>query len=184
MVSKRHFASEGQGEGQHKVQVNTMITQGPLGWLSKKIHLFLLKAYFDQEFDEDEFLRGAKQALVVTSEIIADKRFDDLSKICPQELIDVIKETAQTQDLGPAVKPDEIIVAKIKTIQLGYREDKTKQIEIVVIFACVPKQLEQNTQVVGNVKIVYARNRSIIEYRFRRLCIPDQDSWYITGIDF
>lgn len=183
IISKRLYASESHGDGQQKVQVGTIFTQGPFGWLSKKINLFLLKAYFDPEFDENEFLRGARQALVVTSEIIAEKRFDDLSKICPQELIDVIKKTANSQDLGPAIKPEEILVAKVKTIELGYREDKTKQIEIVVIFACVPKDLEQDSQVVGNVKIIYARSRSIIEYRFRKLCVPGQDSWYIIGID-
>lgn len=186
IISKRLYASESSGDSEdnrRKVQVGTVITQGPLGWLAKKVQSFLLKTYFDQDFDEEEFLRGAKQALVVTSEIIAEKRFDDLSKICPQDLINLIKETSKAQDFGPAVKSEDILMTKIKTIHLGYRDDKTKEVEIDVVFACVPQDVEQDSQVVGNVKIVYARSRSVIEYRFRKLCVPDQDSWYIVGID-
>lgn len=191
IISSRCYSSENprndqeneDGKDNKTGTFGTVITQGPLGWLSKKIHMVLLKAYFDPEFDEKEFIRGAKQALVVTSEIIAEKRFEDMDKICPSKLIDVIKDAMKTQDLGPAVKAVDIMMANIKQIQLGYTEEQKKQVEIVVTFACHPKDLGPVQQEIGNIKIIYVRQPRIIEYCFRKLCVPDKDSWLVVGIN-
>jgi hypothetical protein len=146
--------------------------------------MFLLQSFFDPEFNEDEFIRGAKQALVVTSEIIAERRFEDMSKICPHKFVDLIKEALKTKDSGPAIRAVDILMAKIKKIQLGFTEEQTKQVEIDVTFVCQPiKDNEQASQVVGNVKIVHIRHPRIVEYRFRKFCIPNQDNWLVVGID-
>ena len=147
--------------------------------------MFLLKAYFDPEFDEEEFLRGAKQALLVTSKIIAEGRFEDMSKLCPPKFIDLVKDAVKTQELGPAIRAVDILMTKIKKIQLGYTEEQDKQVEIDVTFVCHPKakDLDNEAQVVGNVKIVHIRNPRIVEYRFRKFCVPDEDSWLVVGIN-
>ncbi|XP_031557724.1 uncharacterized protein LOC116294297 [Actinia tenebrosa] len=130
---------ENEDKGQIKGTVGTVITQGPFGWLSKKLHMVLLKAFFDPGFNEEEFLRGAKQALIVTSEILAERRFQDMSKICPPKFVDLIQEALKSKDPGPAIRAVDIIMAKIKKIQLGFTEEQKKQVEIDVTFVCHPK---------------------------------------------
>ena len=41
--------------------VNLVFSRGPLRWLSNKMKLFLVRSYFDSDFDEEKFLEGAKQ---------------------------------------------------------------------------------------------------------------------------
>lgn len=174
---------DNENKEQIKGTVGTVITQGPFGWLSKKLHMVLLKAFFDPEFNEEEFLSGAKQALIVTSEIIADRRFQDMSKICPPKFIDLIKEALKSKDPGKAIRAVDIIMAKIKNIQLGFTEEQKKQVEIDVTFVCHPEVQDQAAQVVGNVKIVHIRHPRIIQYRFRKFCVPNEDDWLVVGID-
>uniref|UniRef100_A0A1B6E6G3 Tim44-like domain-containing protein n=1 Tax=Clastoptera arizonana TaxID=38151 RepID=A0A1B6E6G3_9HEMI len=50
--------------------------ENPISWLRKKIQFSILKHKWDPEFSEEEFKRGAKQALVATSEALHEKDFE------------------------------------------------------------------------------------------------------------
>ena len=61
-VSRRRFFSTNSNNGDDRhVRIKKIYVRSPFRWLDIKVKIFLLKSYFDQEFEENEFLQGAKQ---------------------------------------------------------------------------------------------------------------------------
>ena len=76
----------GQNEEDPEVKTaNLVITQGPIGWLLKTVNLWLLQKFIDHEFEEREFLRGAKQALCVISELINRRSWEEMEGIMSEK---------------------------------------------------------------------------------------------------
>ncbi len=53
---KRFLSSD-----ENRVKVKRFYALGPMKWLDLKAKMFLMRSFFDREFDEEEFLEGAKQ---------------------------------------------------------------------------------------------------------------------------
>ena len=47
--------------------LSIVVSRGPLQWISNKVKLFLVNSYFDADFDEQTFLHGAKQVVILSS---------------------------------------------------------------------------------------------------------------------
>ena len=60
LTAKNCFSNK--PEQQHTVSF--VVSRGPLQWIANKIKLFLVNSYFDADFDEGTFLKGAKQVNV------------------------------------------------------------------------------------------------------------------------
>jgi hypothetical protein len=57
--TKKYFSDKPQQR-----TVSVVVTRGPLQWIANKIKLFLVNSYFDADFEEETFLKGAKQVTV------------------------------------------------------------------------------------------------------------------------
>ena len=56
------FMSTNSNEGEDKqVRIKRIYLRSPFKWFDIKVKLFLLRSFFDQEFEESEFLEGARQ---------------------------------------------------------------------------------------------------------------------------
>ena len=59
--STRQFSTNSNNDSDETVKVKRIYMRSPLKWFDIKVKMFLLRSYFDQEFEESEFLQGAKQ---------------------------------------------------------------------------------------------------------------------------
>ena len=51
-------------ENEEEVKVKRIYARSPFRWIDIKVKMFLMRSFFDQEFDEAEFLKGARQVRV------------------------------------------------------------------------------------------------------------------------
>ena len=51
-------------ENEDKVKVKRIYARSPFRWIDIKVKMFLMRSFFDKEFDEAEFLKGARQVRV------------------------------------------------------------------------------------------------------------------------
>lgn len=148
------------------------ITQGPLGWLSSKVNLWLFKTFYDSEFQENEFLQGAKQAFCVVSDLLNEKRFDELEGILSDELASSLRNGRDTEKQGTAFKMQDILTTNIRTVQFGYVENErgsSKVIDIQVAYICCSPNNADNRfeRQFGNVKII-TPIPNVIFFTFRK----------------
>ena len=57
--NKRLMSSDGDSF----TKVKRIYLRSPYKWFDIKVKLFLLRSFFDRDFDEDEFLTGARQVI-------------------------------------------------------------------------------------------------------------------------
>ena len=166
---------------------NFTSAQGPFGWLSKTIKIWLLKRFFDPEFEETEFLRGAKQAVVVITGIFSTKQVDqlnELASLASERFINEMKNRVMGAHTFRAVETGHILSANIRKVQLGYdQEERGKVIEIdVTFFVCKPEGLPKMT--LGNMKVIHLPPPDIITCRFRRIVFTESiGDWQMTAFD-
>ena len=185
--SEQENAAKDNGEKEKIKKIDTaglVLTQGPIGWLTKTINLWLLASFFDHNFEEEEFLDGAKQALCTVSSLVSQRTFSDMVGLVADSVIEIIRENVKTQDPGPAIAPSDILIAKIKQVGLGYIEGGKKQIHIDVAFVCSPLNDGLSTKQIGNVKLVHIHHPRVLQYTFRKDCSSDDPGdWLVVGMD-
>lgn len=192
----RTFSSKRRGDDDDevyaKVKSSAMsITQGPFGWIAKTVNLWLLKAFYDRQFDEKEFLRGAKQALCVVSDLLNKESYGDLEGILSDELTSSIRNGRDIENLGPAVTMKQIISANIQKVQLGYVQSERshdKVIDIKVAYMFTSKKDNEGgvfEKQFGNVKIIGVPIPRMVYYTFRKFILPDSASnWQVRYISY
>ncbi|XP_068673105.1 m-AAA protease-interacting protein 1, mitochondrial-like [Montipora capricornis] len=187
-LNTRTFCSDkGRNDNQSEIKAASVtITQGPFGWLSKTVNLWFLKSFIDREFDEREFLRGAKQALCVVSEQLAKGNSDEMEGVLSENLLSDFRNKIHSQRVGPVVRKEEVLSANIQKVQLGLVENgRGKVVLIQVAFLC--KATENENQLferqMGNVKIIGIPVPKITYYTFRKFIFPDSVSdWQVDAI--
>ena len=195
----RTFCSEGgrdspdDDEVYRKMKSSVVsITQGPFGWITKNAYLWLLKTFYDHEFDEKEFLRGAKQALCVVSDLLNKGSFGELEGILSDELTSSIRNGTNTENLGPVVKMKQIISANIQRVQLGSvnNEGSLDKVVIDIKVAYMFASIKDNgddlfKRQFGNIKIIAAPIPRMVYYTFRRFVLPGSaSSWKVRYISY
>lgn len=183
---KRMFCSY---KGQNNDEINTAsvtITQGPFGWLSKTVNLWFLKTFIDREFDEREFLRGARQALCTVSDELAKGNVDELQELFSEKLANHVRNRLQTYKADSVVKMEDILSANIQKVQLGIVENgRGKVLMIQVAFVCKATDNENRLfeKQMGNVKIIGIPVPKITYYTFRKFILPDSvGDWHVEYI--
>lgn len=61
LSDKRYMSSENDDEDRPRTKVKRLYLRSPFKWFDVKVKMLLLRSFFDPEFDENEFLQGAKQ---------------------------------------------------------------------------------------------------------------------------
>ena len=168
------------------------ITQGPFGWIAKNANLWVFKAFYDREFEEKEFLRGAKQALCVVSDLLDKRSYSELEGILSDELTSSIRNGADAEILGPVVTMKQILSATIQKVQLGFVDNEISldnavvDIKVAFMFA---SNKDSGGDVFkrqfGNIKIITAPIPRMVYYTFRRFILPDSASnWKVRYISY
>ena len=187
----RTFCSDGRqsDDPNNKINVkgtNLIITQGPLGWLSKTVNLWFLKRFIDREFEEREFLRGAKQALCAVSDLLDKQDFEEMEGVLTEKLASNIKNNAGTEKLGSAVTMQEILSANIQKVRFGFVDNgRGKVVDIQVAYMCNTTENQDKLfqRQLGNVKIIGIPVPKMIYYTFRKIVFPDSvSSWQVEDI--
>ena len=109
------------------------------------MNLWLLQKFIDHEFEEREFLRGAKQALCVISDLINRGSWEEMEGIMSEKLAsDIQRNTDLIEKLGPVVTWQQIISANIQKVQVGFAENgKGKLVDIQVAFMCANQNKDE-----------------------------------------
>lgn len=183
----RMFCSyKGQNDDDEINTASVTITQGPFGWLSKTVNLWFLKTFIDREFDEREFLRGARQALCTVSDQLAKGNVDEMQELFSEKLANNIRNRLQTYKADSVVKMEDILSANIQKVQLGIVENgRGKVLLIQVAFVCKATDNENRLfeKQMGNVKIIGIPVPKITYYTFRKFIFPDSvGDWHVEYI--
>ena len=183
----RMFCSyKGQNDDDEINTASVTITQGPFGWLSKTVNLWFLKTFIDREFDEREFLRGARQALCTVSDQLAKGNVDEMQELFSEKLANNIRNRLQTYKADSVVKMEDILSANIQKVQLGIVENgRGKVLLIQVAFVCKATDNENRLfeRQMGNVKIIGIPVPKITYYTFRKFIFADSvGDWHVEYI--
>lgn len=150
------------------------------------MNLWFLKTFIDREFEEREFLRGAKQALCVVSEKLVSGKWAEMEGILSETLMEAIRDRMDPRKLGSAVTMEEILSANIQKLRFGFVENgKGKVVDIQVAYMC--KSSENENQLfereMGNVKIIGIPVPKITYYTFRKIIFSESASdWQVESI--
>ena len=175
-----------------KMKLSVSITQGPFGWIAKNANLWVFNTFCDREFEEKEFLRGAKQALCVVSDLLNKRNYSELEGILSDELTSSIRNGADTEILGPVVTMKQIMSATIQKVQLGFVDNEIS-LDNAVVDIKVAYMLASNKdsggdvfkRQFGNIKIITAPIPRMVYYTFRRCLLPDSASnWKVRYISY
>lgn len=168
------------------------ITQGPFGWITKNANLWIFKTFYDREFEEKEFLRGAKQALCVVSDLLNKGSFGELEGVLSEELTSSIRNGTNTENLGPVVTMKQIISANIQKVELGFVDNEISpskavvDIKVAYMFASNKDKGDKVfMRQFGNIKIISAPIPRMVYYTFRKLVFPDSaNNWQVRYISY
>ena len=186
-LKTRTFCShKGQNDNDEINAPSVTITQGPFGWLSKTVNLWFLKTFIDREFDEREFLRGARQALCTVSDQLAKGNVDEMQEVFSEKLANDIRNRLQTYKADSVVRMEDILSANIQKVQLGIVENgRGKVLLIQVAFVCKATGNENRLfeKQMGNVKIIGIPVPKVTYYTFRKFIFPDSvGTWHVEYI--
>lgn len=200
MCSKRGkgFSGDEDGNGDRdevhtKVKpVVVSLNQGPFGWIANNLKLFLLKSIVDTEFDEKEFLRGAKQALCVVSQLLNKEQYSQLQEIVSNELLESLMSMKDDKPIKEVVSLKEILSANIQKVKFRFEADETTlssgeghfEVNITVAFVCTRGNGKGAFQrQLGNVKIIDLDIPKIVYLTFRkRHMLSNATGWQVISI--
>ena len=161
---------------------SVIITQGPLGWLKKRFNLWRLKKYFDHDFEEEDFLRGTKQAFHTVSTLVCERRTDELVGLAHWNVIQTIRTVVNDGVIRTPIETEAILAAQVGVINFGAVNDKDV-VDVEVAFVCDFAE-RIRSQRFGNVRIFHVQEPTVVLYIFRKeRSLKDlKGSWFVMGI--
>ncbi|NP_001106589.1 uncharacterized protein C2orf47 homolog, mitochondrial [Xenopus tropicalis] len=187
--------SSNSGTGRRNVLVVGL--PNPVIWFRSRIYFFLIRAYFDREFNIEEFTDGAKQAFTLVSKLLSQCKFDALQNLISGELLEDIKEKCSSLSDNHrnalAAHLDEIMYTTTGDVAIYYDDNGRKFVSILMRFwyltcAELPDDSLEGTKVfqfiMGDENTKNTKRLLTANYEFRREftqgVTPD---WIITRIE-
>ncbi|KAM3608378.1 uncharacterized protein V6R79_024045 [Siganus canaliculatus] len=101
--------------GGHKPNQKVVVVgiPNPFIWFRTKIYYFLIRAYFDKDFNIEEFTEGAKQAFSHVSRLLSQCQFEALEGLVAK---DVSMEAQKVQTCVAQSVPMFFTAASVKTV--------------------------------------------------------------------
>ncbi|XP_077437183.1 m-AAA protease-interacting protein 1, mitochondrial [Vanacampus margaritifer] len=137
VVALRSYSSQG-GERKPHRQVVVFGIPNPFIWLRKRVYYFLIRAYFDSEFNIEDFTEGAKQAFCHVSKMLSQCQFAALEGLVASDLIGKLEEKCNL--LPPSYKtalsarPDELMSSTAGDVGIYYDDEGRRFVSIVMRF--------------------------------------------------
>ncbi|KAJ8252812.1 hypothetical protein GJAV_G00205890 [Gymnothorax javanicus] len=169
----------------------------PFMWFRTRIYYFLIRAYFDKEFNIEDFTEGAKQAFSLVSRLLSESKFDALEGLVANDLIGKLEE--KCAHLSPGLREalsaelDEIMYTTPGDVGIYYDDSGRKFVSILMRFwyltsAKLPDQSLEGARVfqvaIGREEEVEPKRMLTANYEFQREftqgVTPD---WTITRIE-
>lgn len=175
-----------QNDNNKQVKVNATIVnlQNPFKFIALKIKLFLLKSYFDKSFTEDDFIKGAKQAVCYVSGKISEGNFTDLDYVLtPEGLHSGRQLYHQNLSNTSSIRVDEGDVLNISMSDIGFEYGEEGRKWAYVLVVCFCKAKESVAKTFGNIDVIATPTR-LLRYSFRREYTPGTNGgWFVDKIE-
>ncbi|KAF7667290.1 hypothetical protein LDENG_00068700 [Lucifuga dentata] len=133
----RPYSSDRGGQKQRQKVVVVGIPN-PFIWFRTRIYYFLIRAYFDKEFNIEEFTEGAKQAFSHVSRLLSQCQFEALEGLVAKDLIGKLEEKCNllpsSYKKALSVDPDEIMYTTPGDVGIYYDDNGRKFVSILMRF--------------------------------------------------
>ncbi|XP_029937276.1 m-AAA protease-interacting protein 1, mitochondrial [Myripristis murdjan] len=137
VAAARGYSSE---RGGHKQQQKVVVVgiPSPFMWFRTRIYYFLIRAYFDKEFNIEEFTEGAKQAFSHVSRLLSQCQFEALEGLVAKDLIGKLEEKCNllpsSHKRALSADPDEIMYTTAGDVGIYYDDNGRKFVSILMRF--------------------------------------------------
>ncbi|XP_054643476.1 m-AAA protease-interacting protein 1, mitochondrial [Dunckerocampus dactyliophorus] len=136
-VSFRPYSPD-RGEQKHNQKVVVVGIPNPFIWIRTRIYYFLIRAYFDSDFNINEFTQGAKQAFCHVSKLLSQCRFDALDGLVAKDLIGKLEEKCSLLPLmykiALSAEPDEVMYTTPGDVGIYYDDNGRRFVSILMRF--------------------------------------------------
>uniref|UniRef100_A0A8C5QJB1 M-AAA protease-interacting protein 1, mitochondrial n=1 Tax=Leptobrachium leishanense TaxID=445787 RepID=A0A8C5QJB1_9ANUR len=169
----------------------------PIIWFRTRIYFFLIRAYFDQEFTVTEFTEGAKQAFLLVSRLLSERKFEALTDLVANEVIQDVQEKCNSLSDNHrnalAARSEDLMFSTTGDVAIYY-DNNRRFVNILMQFwyltyADIPDDDEQpeGTKlfqvVLGDKKVKDGKRLITANYEFRREFTQGvKPEWIITRI--
>nr|XP_057937360.1 m-AAA protease-interacting protein 1, mitochondrial [Doryrhamphus excisus] len=130
--------SPDRGEQKHNQKVVVVGIPNPFIWIRTRIYYFLIRAYFDSDFNINEFTQGAKQAFCHVSKLLSQCRFDALDGLVANDLIGKLEEKCSLLPLmyktALSAEPDEVMYTTPGDVGIYYDDNGRRFVSILMRF--------------------------------------------------
>ncbi|XP_077473080.1 m-AAA protease-interacting protein 1, mitochondrial [Stigmatopora argus] len=136
-LALRAYSSE-RGDRKPHQTVMVLGIPNPFIWLRTRVYYFLIRAYFDSDFNIDDFTEGAKQAFFHVSKLLSQCQFSALEGLVASDLIGKLEEKCGL--LSPNYKtallarPDELMYSTAGDVGIYYDDDGRRFVSILMRF--------------------------------------------------
>ncbi|KAM6910423.1 m-AAA protease-interacting protein 1, mitochondrial [Xenentodon cancila] len=136
--NRRLFSSRPPRSSDRRPVISVVGIPDPLTWIRCKVVTLLIDFYFQVDINSEEFVNGAKQALVLVSSKMSRGRYHELVGLVSKEMVEYVEDTcksltdAQRREL--AVSMDDIIFALPEDVSVVFDQHGRKFCFVVVRF--------------------------------------------------
>ncbi|XP_029386347.1 m-AAA protease-interacting protein 1, mitochondrial [Echeneis naucrates] len=131
----RAYSSE-RGKEKQNLKVVMVDIPNPFLWFRSKIYYFLIRAYFDKDFNIQDFTEGAKQAFTHVSSLLSQCQFEALEGLVAKDLIGKLEEKCKVLPLNYkkalSADPDEIVYTTPGDVGIYYDDNGRKFVSILM----------------------------------------------------
>lgn len=133
----RPYSSDRGGQKQNQKVVVVGIPN-PFIWFRTRIYYFLIRAYFDKEFDIEEFTEGAKQAFSHVSRLLSQCQFEALEGLVAKDLVEKLEEKCNllpsSHKKALSADSDEIMYTTPGDVGIYYDDNGRRFVSILMRF--------------------------------------------------
>ncbi|XP_034042785.1 m-AAA protease-interacting protein 1, mitochondrial [Thalassophryne amazonica] len=136
VTAGRCFSSEHEGHRKNKVVFLNFTN--PVHWLRTRVYYFLIRSYFDHEFNVEEFIQGAKQAFSQVSRLLSLCQFEALQGLVANDLVGKLEEKCNllpsSYKKALSADPDDIMYTKPEDVGIYYDDNGRRFVSILMSF--------------------------------------------------
>jgi len=159
--------------------------KNPFTYFSLRMKLFLLRSYFDEDFNEDEFISGAKQAMSYVSTKISEGKISELDSVLTSQGIQSSRNMYSEYGRNPEtikVGIEDLLNISLVDVGFDYGEKGEKHANVLVMALCMYK--EGASRKMGNIEVVSMPTK-VLKYSFRRNYTPgvEENDWLVDNME-
>ncbi|KAM3862167.1 m-AAA protease-interacting protein 1, mitochondrial [Diretmus argenteus] len=137
VAAVRPYSSD-QGGRKPNQKIVVVGIPNPFIWFRTRIYYFLIRAYFDKEFNIEEFTLGAKQAFCHVSRLLSQCQFEALEGLVAKDLIEKLEDKCNllpsSHKRALSADPEEIMCTTPGDVGIYYDDNGRKFVSILMRF--------------------------------------------------